>query len=158
MPTNIKWKMQACFVLYFKFWEGTSVKSYKLQLPVLLSIVLQLFRTLLNIIWKRFLCQAFLFNRFTQTKAPLWPKSATLLCLIVEGGGVNKMRRGENYQWSWGLFFPKVCSLTPPTIKHKRVSVTIVCTTLSSEGGVGWGVEAPTKFSKREGAWQELNF
>ena len=55
MPTNIKWKMQACFVLYFKFWEGTSVKSYKIQLPVLLSIALQLFRTSLNIIWKRFL-------------------------------------------------------------------------------------------------------
>ena len=78
-------------------------------------------------------------------------------------------------------FFPKVCSLTPPpspsnTVKHKRVSVTIVCTTPSSSGkvgggggggvcatnqifkkgggggGGGGGVEPPTKFSKREGA------
>ena len=51
-------------------------------------------------------------------------------------------------------FFPKACSMTPPTIKHKRVSVAIVCTPpphLSSGGGVGWRVESPTKFSKREG-------
>ena len=34
MPTNIKWKIKACFTLNFKFWEGTSVKSYKAQLPV----------------------------------------------------------------------------------------------------------------------------
>ena len=35
-------------------------------------------------------------------------------------------------------FFPKVCNLTSTTIKHKRVSVAIVCTPLSSRGGVGW--------------------
>ena len=29
---------------------------------------------------------------------------------------------------------------------------------LSSRGGGGWGVEHPTKFSKREGAWQDLKF
>ena len=40
MPTNIKLKIQACFTLYFKFWEGTSVKSCKIQLPVLLFLVL----------------------------------------------------------------------------------------------------------------------
>ena len=61
IPTNIKWKMQACFALYFKFWKASFVKSYKIQLPVLLSTVLQLFRTSLNIIWKRFLSQIFLF-------------------------------------------------------------------------------------------------
>ena len=32
--------MQACFTLYFKFWEGTSVKSCNIQLPVLLFLVL----------------------------------------------------------------------------------------------------------------------
>ena len=26
-----QWKTQACFTLYFKFWEGTSVKSYKIN-------------------------------------------------------------------------------------------------------------------------------
>ena len=40
MPTNIKLKRQACFTLYFKFWEVTSVKSYKIQLPILLFLVL----------------------------------------------------------------------------------------------------------------------
>ena len=34
IPTKIKWKIQTCFTLYFKFWEGTSVKSYKIQGPV----------------------------------------------------------------------------------------------------------------------------
>ena len=48
MPNKIKWKMQACFILYFKFWKSTSVKSYKIQLPVFLSIVLKLFRTSLK--------------------------------------------------------------------------------------------------------------
>ena len=33
MPTKVRWKIQACFILYFKFWEGTSVISYKIQLP-----------------------------------------------------------------------------------------------------------------------------
>ena len=40
MPTKMKWKNQACFALNFKFWEGTSVKSYKIQLPVFLFLVL----------------------------------------------------------------------------------------------------------------------
>ena len=40
MPTKTKWKIQACFILYFKFFEGTSVKIYKIQLPVLLFLVL----------------------------------------------------------------------------------------------------------------------
>ena len=39
MPTKIKLKIQACFTLYFKFWEGTSVKRYKIELPVLLFLV-----------------------------------------------------------------------------------------------------------------------
>ena len=42
-PTKIKLKIQACFTLYFKFWEGTSVKSYKMQLPVLLFFVFHQF-------------------------------------------------------------------------------------------------------------------
>ena len=40
MPTRIKWKMQPCFSLNFKFWEGNLVKSYKIQLPVFLFLVL----------------------------------------------------------------------------------------------------------------------
>ena len=39
MPTKIKLKIQACFTLYFKFWEDTSVKSYKIQVPVPLFFV-----------------------------------------------------------------------------------------------------------------------
>ena len=38
MSTKIKWKIQACFTLYCKFWEGTYVKSDKMQLPVLLCL------------------------------------------------------------------------------------------------------------------------
>ena len=43
MPTKIKWKIQACFTLYSKFWEYTCVKSYKIQLRVLLFLVLHQF-------------------------------------------------------------------------------------------------------------------
>ena len=39
MSTKITLKIQACFTLHFKFWEDTSVKSYKIQLPVLLFLV-----------------------------------------------------------------------------------------------------------------------
>ena len=38
MPTKSKLKTQACFTLYFKCWEGT-LKSYKIQLPVLSCFV-----------------------------------------------------------------------------------------------------------------------
>ena len=38
MQAKIKLKMQACFTLYFQFWEGTSIKTYKIQLPVLLFL------------------------------------------------------------------------------------------------------------------------
>ena len=31
MPTSMKLKMQAYLTLYFKFWEGTSVSSCKIQ-------------------------------------------------------------------------------------------------------------------------------
>ena len=41
--TKIKWKIQASFILYFKFGEGTPVKSYKIQLPVYLFLVLNQF-------------------------------------------------------------------------------------------------------------------
>ena len=40
---KIKWKIQACFTLYSKFWEYTCVKSYKIQLRVLLFLVLHQF-------------------------------------------------------------------------------------------------------------------
>ena len=43
MPTKIKCKMQACFILHFKFFEGTSVESYTIQLLVLLVFVLHQF-------------------------------------------------------------------------------------------------------------------
>ena len=36
-------------------------------------------------------------------------------------------------------FFPKVCSLTPPTIKYKMVTVIVVCTRLSLWGSVCGG-------------------
>ena len=74
MPTKTKWKIQACFILYFKFFEGTSVESYKIYTAtssfiscftsVFISadiIFLQLFRASFNIIWKRFSAQIFLF-------------------------------------------------------------------------------------------------
>ena len=88
MPTKIKLKIQACFTLYFKFWEGTSVKSYEIQLPVLLFLVLhqflyqqisffynflELHSTLPE---KDFRRKFSFFNGFTQTSPPKWPKSA----------------------------------------------------------------------------------
>ena len=80
IPTKIKWKIQACFTLYFKFWDGTSVK---MQLPVLLFLVLhQLlyqqissfynFLELHLTLSEKDLCHKFLFfNGFTQTFHPL---------------------------------------------------------------------------------------
>ena len=83
IPTKIKWKIQACFTLNFKFWEGTAVKGFKTKIPDFLFLVLhqflyqqtsflQLSRISFNIIWKRFSSQIFL-NRFTplpQTPPP----------------------------------------------------------------------------------------
>ena len=94
IPTKIKLKIQTCFMLYFKFWEGTSVKSYKMQLPVLLFLVLyqflyqqiSLFTTFYNFIkpdWKlseKDFCRKFTyFNGFNQTTFSL--KSQNLLSL-----------------------------------------------------------------------------
>ena len=79
ISTKIKLKVQVCFTLYFRFWEDNSVKSYKMQLPVLLYFVLhqflyqqrafflQLFRTSFNIIWKIFCRKFFFLNWFTLT-------------------------------------------------------------------------------------------
>ena len=39
MQTKIKLKIQVWLALCFKFWEYTSVKSYKIQLPVLSFLV-----------------------------------------------------------------------------------------------------------------------
>ena len=72
---RFKWKIQVYVTLGFKFWEGTSVKIYKTELPVFLFLVLhqflyhqisflQLSRISFNIIWKRFSSQIFL-KRFT---------------------------------------------------------------------------------------------
>ena len=77
MP-NIKLKIPAYLTLYFKFLEGTSVKNYKMQLPVLLFLVLHLFlyqqmsffyilefhSTLSE---KDFCCKFSFLNRFTQS-------------------------------------------------------------------------------------------
>ena len=83
MPTKIKLKIQACFTLYFKFWEGTSVKSYEIQLPVLLFLVLHQFLyqqisffynflQLHSTLSKKDFCRKFsFFNGFTQTPHPL---------------------------------------------------------------------------------------
>ena len=82
MPAKVKLKIQACFTLYFKFWEGTSVKSFKIELPVLLFLVshqflyqqisffynfLELQSTLIE---KDFCCEFSFFNGFTQTPHP----------------------------------------------------------------------------------------
>ena len=82
MPTKIKLKIQACFTLYFKFWEGTSVKSYKIQLPVFLFLVshqflyqqiLLFYSSLeLNSTSEKYFCRKFsFFNGFAQTPHPL---------------------------------------------------------------------------------------
>ena len=83
IPTRIKLKIQACFTLSFKFWEGTSVKRYKMQPLVLLFLVLhQLlyqqissfynFLELHLTLSEKDLCHKFLFfNGFTQTFHPL---------------------------------------------------------------------------------------
>ena len=89
MPTKIKLKIQVCFTLFFKFWEGTSVKSYKIQLPVLLFLVshqflyqqISLFYNFLELHWKLsendFCHKLYFFNGFTQIPHPL--NSQTLL-------------------------------------------------------------------------------
>ena len=83
IPTKIKWKIQACSILYLKFFEDTSVKSYKIQLPVLLFLVLRQFLYQQKSIFYNFLkLRSALFekdfrhkfsfcNRFTQTSHPL---------------------------------------------------------------------------------------
>ena len=80
-PTKIKWKQHAWFTLYFKFWEGTSLKSYKIQLPVSLFhfvlyrqiSFLQLCRTLSNIIWKTIHVTNILFGMDSAPPSPLTP-------------------------------------------------------------------------------------
>ena len=82
MPTKIKLKIEACFTLYFKFWEGASVKSYKIQLPVLLFLVSHqfLYQQILfydflelhsTVSEKDFCHKISFFNGFTQTPHPL---------------------------------------------------------------------------------------
>ena len=82
MPNKMKLKTQACFTLYFKFWEGTSVKSYKIQLPVFLFLVshqflyqqiLLFYSSLeLNSTSEKYFCRKFsFFNGFAQTPHPL---------------------------------------------------------------------------------------
>ena len=112
MPTKIKWKIQACIILYLKLWEGASVKSYKIQLPVLLSIVLQLFRTSLNIMGKRFLSQIFLFLQ-------IHPNPSTFMAKICYSFVLNCQRRrgeenapGRELSMILRAFSPKVFSLT----------------------------------------------
>ena len=85
MPAKVKLKIQACFTLYFKFWEGTSAKSYKIQLPVLLFLVshqflyqqISFFTTFQNFI-QHYLKKIFVtnFNGFTQPPNLLIAKSA----------------------------------------------------------------------------------
>ena len=83
MPTNIKLKIKTCFTLYFKFWEGSSVKSYKIQPPVLLFLVSHLFLyqqisfsfnflELHSALSEKDFCGKFsFFNEFTQTPHPI---------------------------------------------------------------------------------------
>ena len=83
IPTRIKLKIQACFTLCFKFWEGTSVKRYKMQPLVLLFLVLhQLlyqqissfynFLELHSTLSEKDFCHKFsFFMGFTQTFHPL---------------------------------------------------------------------------------------
>ena len=63
-------------------------------------------------------------------------------------------------------FSPKVCSFNPPpTIKHKRVSVTIVCTPPpptffwgEGRGGGGRGVKSLPNFQIERGLYRISNF
>ena len=83
IPTKIEPKMQACLILHFKFWEGTSLKSYDTATisfiscftSVLISIDIifyNFFRSVFNIFWKIFLSQVFLFYPTYLS----WPKPA----------------------------------------------------------------------------------
>ena len=83
MPTKVKLKIQACFTFHFKFWENTSVKSYKIQLTVLLFLVSYqflyqlisysyIFLGLHSTLSEKDFCRKFsVFNGFTQTSQPL---------------------------------------------------------------------------------------
>ena len=77
---------QAAWNANHRFWEDTSVKSYKIQLPVFLFLVLHQFlyqqilflklsRISFNIIWKNFLSQIFLFWWVHHSPSPTPPKS-----------------------------------------------------------------------------------
>ena len=81
MPARIKLKIQACFTLYFKFWEGTLWKVmrymyqffyflFRIRLYISRYHFLQRFRTSFNFIWKRFWCKFSFFNGLTQTPKP----------------------------------------------------------------------------------------
>ena len=75
----VKLKIQDCFTLYFKFWECTSVKIYRIQLPVLLFWFRISFYTsryhffynylkLHSRLSAKYFCHKFpFFSRFTQT-------------------------------------------------------------------------------------------
>ena len=59
---------------------------------------------------KDFCHKFFFFIRFTQTQALQWPKSATLLCLIVRV--IKKLNQGKIID-NLESFFCKICSFTP---------------------------------------------
>ena len=81
MPTKIKLKIQACFTLYFKFWEGTSVKCFQIQATssfiscftsafISADIIFYNFLELHSTCLKRIFETFYFFNRFTQTPPP----------------------------------------------------------------------------------------
>ena len=86
IPTKIKLKTQACFIMYSTFWVGTSVN---MQLPIVLFFVLdQLLYQQISVLYnflelhwalseKYFCHKFFFFNGFIQTSHPF--NSQTLL-------------------------------------------------------------------------------
>ena len=79
MPTKIKLKIQACFTLYFKFWEGTSVKCFQIQATssfiscftsafISADIIFYNFLELHSTLSEKDFCRKFsFFNGFTET-------------------------------------------------------------------------------------------
>ena len=123
----IKLKIQAYLTLYLEFWEGTSVKSYKIQLSVLLILVLHLFlyqqisffcnflelhSTLYE---KDFCCKLFFLNGFTQISL------IAKICEAWQNFWVNFPKM------PYEIFFSKICwqNLTKAPLLYQQWTATV---------------------------------
>ena len=117
MPTKIKWKIQACFILYFNFGKVLLWKvirhSYQffyflfyISFDIRRYNFSQLFGTSFNIIWKNFRRKVSFFNGFTQLHTPNPLNSQNL-------PGVTKAFCQFSLRCPLKHFFSKICWQNP---------------------------------------------